>query len=421
MSNEKLNPLINAQKQVLKACEALNLENDVYELLKEPQRIIEVSIPVKMDNGKVKTFKGYRSLHNDAIGPGKGGIRFSPHVNANEVKALSMWMTFKCGVMQVPYGGAKGGIAVDPNTLSKNELSQLSRGYVSKLSQYLGDKIDIPAPDVGSNSEIMAIMLDEYIKITGNHHVGTFTGLPVLWTGALGRDQATGFGVSIIVKEALKKLNVDINQATAAVHGFGNVGSHTVKFLEKLNIKVVSIAARDKDYGPFALYNENGLQYQDVLDYKNKNQSLLNYPKAKIISQEEFWGLEVDAIIPAAFENTIKIKQAKLIKAKLVAEAANGPITIEAEDILLSKNIMITPDILTNAGGVLVSYFEWIQNNYGNYWSLSEVEEKQEIEMKKAFDSVYNLSKEYSVNLRDAAYMLSVKRVSEVMKLRGWY
>lgn len=421
MSKENLNPLINAQKQVLKACKALNLDNNVYELLKEPQRIIEVSIPVKMDDGKVKVFKGYRSLHNDAIGPGKGGIRFSPHVNADEVKALSMWMTFKCGVMQVPYGGAKGGIKVDPSTLSKNELSQLARGYISKLHHYLGDKIDIPAPDVGSNSEIMALMLDEYIKITGKHNVGVFTGLPVLWSGSLGRNQATGFGVSIIVKEAFKKLKVDINNATAAVHGFGNVGSHTVKFLEKLNIKVVAIADRDKEYGPFALYNKDSLKYEDILEYKNKNESLLNYPKAKIISQDEFWALEVDALIPAAFENTLGIKQAKMVKAKLVAEAANGPITEEAEELLLSKNIMITPDILTNAGGVLVSYFEWIQNNYGYYWSLAEVEEKQEVEMKKAFDSVYNLSEDYSVTLRDAAYMLSVKRVSEVMKLRGWY
>lgn len=421
MSIENLNPLKSAQTQVLKACEALKLDSDVYQLLKQPQRLVEVSIPVKMDSGKIKVFKGYRSLHNDAIGPGKGGIRLHPDVNAEEVKALSMWMTFKCGVMGVPFGGAKGGIAVDPSELSSAELQRLARGYISKLHKYLGEKIDIPAPDVGSNSQVMAWMVDEYIKITGENSLGVITGMPEVWSGSLGRTQATGLGVSIIAKQALNKLDIDITKSTVAVHGFGNVGSYTVKFLTKFKSKVVAIGDRDKDYGAFAIYNKNGFNYKELEQYKKTHASLLNFPNKELISTSEFWSLDVDVMIPAAFENTITAKEAKLINAKLVCEGANGPITSEAEKILETKDIVVVPDILCNAGGVLVSYFEWVQNRYGYYWQLKEVESKQELEMIKAFNDVFDLSVEYGVSLRDAAYMLSVKKVSEVMKLRGWY
>ncbi len=418
--NNNSNPFECAQRQVKKACEALNLDPAIYEYLKEPKRMIEVSIPVKMDDGSLKIFKGYRSLHNDAIGPGKGGIRFHPDVNADEVKALSVWMTFKCGVMGVPYGGGKGGVTVDPLELSQGELERLARGYVQGLYQYLGEKIDIPAPDVGSNGQVMAWMMDEYIKITGESHMGSFTGKPVSWGGSKGRNEATGFGVSVITREAAKKARIDITRSTVAVQGFGNVGRYTVKNVERQGAKIIAISEWGSACGTFALYNEKGLDYQDMADYIDKNKCLSGYPKGKQITMEEFWALDVDILIPAALENAIDEKEAKVIKAKLVSEAANGPITTAADAILKEKGIIVMPDILTNAGGVTVSYFEWVQNRYGYHWSEAEVEEKQEVEMVNAFNDIWALKEEYCVTVREAAYMISVKKVADVMKLRGW-
>lgn len=422
MSKENLNPLISAQSQVKKACDALNLGEDVYELLKEPKRMIEVSIPVRMDNGKMKIFKGYRALHNDAIGPGKGGVRLHPGVNPDEVKALSVWMTFKCGVMGVPYGGGKGGITVDPLTLSKGELERLSRGYVQGLYKYLGEKIDVPAPDAGSNGQVMAWMVDEYIKLTGGEqNLGVITGKPVEWGGSQGRNEATGFGVSVIAREAAKQLGMDISKTNVAIQGFGNVGRFTVKNIERQGFNIVALAEWAPKVGTYALYNEEGLGFQDMADYMDENKNLFDYPKAKKISLDDFWQLDVDMFIPAALENAITEKEAKAIKAKLICEAANGPTTTDADKILNERGIIVTPDILTNAGGVTVSYFEWVQNLYGYYWSEEEVEEKQEVEMMKAFNDIWNLKEEYKVTARDAAYMSSVKKVADVMKLRGWY
>lgn len=422
MSKENLNPLISAQSQVKKACDALNLGEDVYELLKEPKRMIEVSIPVRMDNGKMKIFKGYRALHNDAIGPGKGGVRLHPGVNPDEVKALSVWMTFKCGVMGVPYGGGKGGITVDPLTLSKGELERLSRGYVQGLYKYLGEKIDVPAPDAGSNGQIMAWMVDEYIKLTGGEqNLGVITGKPVEWGGSQGRNEATGFGVSVIAREAAKQLGMDIAKTNVAIQGFGNVGRFTVKNIERQGFNIVALAEWAPKVGTYALYNEEGLDFQDMADYMDENKNLFDYPKAKKISLDDFWQLDVDMFIPAALENAITEKEAKAIKAKLICEAANGPTTTDADKILNERGIIVTPDILTNAGGVTVSYFEWVQNLYGYYWSEEEVEEKQEVEMMKAFNDIWSLKEEYKVTARDAAYMSSVKKVADVMKLRGWY
>ncbi len=422
MSKENLNPLISAQSQVKKACDALNLGEDVYELLKEPKRMIEVSIPVRMDNGKMKIFKGYRALHNDAIGPGKGGVRLHPGVNPDEVKALSVWMTFKCGVMGVPYGGGKGGITVDPLTLSKGELERLSRGYVQGLYKYLGEKIDVPAPDAGSNGQVMAWMVDEYIKLTGGEqNLGVITGKPVEWGGSQGRNEATGFGVSVIAREAAKQLGMDIAKTNVAIQGFGNVGRFTVKNIERQGFNIVALAEWAPKVGTYALYNEEGLDFQDMADYMDENKNLFDYPKAKKISLDDFWQLDVDMFIPAALENAITEKEAKAIKAKLICEAANGPTTTDADKILNERGIIVTPDILTNAGGVTVSYFEWVQNLYGYYWSEEEVEEKQEVEMMKAFNDIWSLKEEYKVTARDAAYMSSVKKVADVMKLRGWY
>lgn len=421
MSKESLNPLESAQSQVKKACDALKLGQDVYELLKEPKRMIEISIPVRMDDGTMKTFKGYRALHNDAIGPGKGGIRFHPGVNPDEVKALSVWMTFKCGVMGVPYGGGKGGITVDPLTLSKGELERLSRGYIQGLHKYLGEKIDVPAPDVGSNGQVMAWMVDEYSKLTGQNNLGVLTGKPVEWGGSQGRNEATGFGVSVIAREAARELGMDMTKTNVAIQGFGNVGRFTVKNVERQGANIVAIAEWAPSVGTYAIYNENGLDFQDMAEYMDQNKNLVDYPKAKKISLDEFWELDVDMIIPAALENAITEKQAKVIKAKLVCEAANGPITPEADAILNERGIVVTPDILTNAGGVTVSYFEWVQNLYGYYWSEKEVEEKQEVEMVNAFNDIWKLKDEYNVTVREAAYMISVKKVADVMKLRGWY
>lgn len=421
MSKENLNPLESAQLQVKKACDALNLGNDVYELLKEPQRMIEISIPVKMDDGTLKVFKGYRAAHNTAIGPGKGGIRFHPGVNPEEVKALSIWMTFKCGVMGVPYGGGKGGITVDPLSLSQGELERLSRGYIQGLYKYLGEKIDIPAPDVGSNGQIMAWMVDEYNKLTGESSLGIITGKPVEWGGSKGRNEATGFGVSVIAREAARELGIEMKGAKVAVQGFGNVGSYTIKNVQGQGARVVAVGEWTPSIGTYALYNEEGLDFADMKAYFDKHGNLVEYPKARQISLDEFWRLEVDILIPAALENAITTEVAEKVNAKLICEAANGPITPDADQILKRREIPVTPDILTNAGGVTVSYFEWVQNLYGYYWSEEEVKEKQEIEMMKAFNAIWKLKEDYDVTIREAAYMLSVKKVADVMKLRGWY
>lgn len=421
MSKETLNPLANAQAQVKKACDALGADPAVYELLKEPQRIIEISIPVKMDNGSIKVFKGYRAAHNDAVGPYKGGIRFHQNVNADEVKALSIWMSIKCQVTGIPYGGGKGGITVDPTELSQRELEQLSRGWVRGLYKYLGEKVDVPAPDVNTNGQIMAWMQDEYNKLTGEQTIGVFTGKPLTYGGSKGRNEATGFGVAVVMREACKAIGMDLKKSTVAVQGFGNVGRFTVKNIIKLGGKVVAVAEFDKKEGTYATYKESGFTFEELDAAKAKDGSLLHVPGAKKISLDDFWALNVDVISPCAMENAIKEHEANLIKAKLICEGANGPITLEADEILYKKGILVTPDILTNAGGVTVSYFEWVQNLYGYYWTEKEVEEKEERAMIDAFNPIWALKKEKNVSFRQATYMKSIKRIDEAMKVRGWY
>ena len=415
------NPLESAQLQVKHACDVLGLEPVVYELLKDPKRVIEISIPVRMDDGSTKVFKGYRSLHNDAVGPGKGGIRFHPGVNMDEVKALSIWMTFKCGVTGIPYGGAKGGITVDPSKLSQGELERLSRGYIQGLHKYLGEKIDIPAPDVGTNGQIMAWMVDEYCKLTGHFAVGMLTGKPVAWGGSLGRSEATGFGVAVTAREAAAKLGIDLKGAKVAVQGFGNVGSYTVKNFIKLGGKVVAVAEWEPKNGTYVIYNEAGFCYEELKDYRTQNGNLLDFPGSQAISLDEFWALDVDVMVPAALENAIDAKQAEVIKAKLVVEAANGPVTPAGDKVLNQRGITVTPDILSNAGGVTVSYFEWVQNLYGYAWTEAEVKQREEEAMVNAFDAIWNIKEQYNCTMREAAYLVSVKKVAEVMKLRGWY
>ncbi len=421
MSKEELNPLVSAQAQLKVACDKLNLDPAIYELLKEPERVIEITIPVKMDNGTIRTFKGYRSAHSSAVGPSKGGIRFHPQVNLDEVKALSMWMTFKCSVTGIPYGGGKGGIAVDPNELSQNELERLSRGYVRKLNKYLGEKIDIPAPDVNTNGQIMGWMLDEYIALNGEDAIGVFTGKPIELGGSLGRTEATGLGVAIIAKETFKSIGESLESKRTAVQGFGNVGSYAVKNLIDLGAKVVAIGEYSNSKGTYALYKEEGFTYEELQNSIDKNGVLENIDGAKEISLDDFWKLDLDLLVPAALENAIKVDEAKMITAKVIVEAANGPVSLEADEILKDKGIIVVPDILANSGGVTVSYFEWVQNLYGYYWNEEEVAKKQDEAMVNAFNNVWNVKEEYKVTFREATYMYSVKKVSEAMKLRGWY
>ncbi len=413
--------LKNAQSQIRIAVDKLGLPEDVYELLKEPQRVLEVSIPVKMDDGSIKTFKGYRAQHNNAVGPYKGGVRFHQNVDLDEVKALSIFMTFKCGVVGIPYGGGKGGVSVDPLELSSNELEQLARGYIDKTYKYLGDRIDIPAPDVGSNAQVMSWMLDEYEKIKGYQEPGIITGKPVLLGGSLGRTQATGVGIVEIAKCYLEKIDKKPKEASAAVQGFGNVGSFTCKSLQDEKIKVVSIAEfyNGKAY---AIYKEEGIDIDALMKFRESNKNLAEFEGVEIIDMARFWTLNVDLLIPAALENAIDAEIAKKIKAKAVIEAANGPTTIEADKIFKERNIFVTPDILTNAGGVTVSYFEWVQNLYGYFWSEEQVIKEAKATMRRAFENIWNLYKEYSdISMREAAYMYSIKVVADAMKLRGWY
>ncbi len=417
MANENMNPLIGAQSRVKSACERLGLPNEVYEILKQPMRTIEVSIPVKMDDGSVRVFTGFRAQHNTAIGPSKGGVRFHPMVSRDEVAALSIWMTFKCAVTGIPYGGGKGGIIVDPKELSTGELERLCRGYVDAIYPILGEKSDIPAPDVNTNAQIMSWFIDEYIKLSGEQSLGVFTGKPVELGGSHGRTPATGLGISIIIAQSLKTMNKDINGATIAIQGFGNVGSYTAKCAYDMGAKIVSIAEWNT-----IIYNPDGIDINALQEYKSKNNgSILGFPDASEISQNQFWALDVDVLCPCAMENTINTETAPLIKTNLIVEGANGPTTIDAEKILSERGTTIIPDILANAGGVTVSYFEWVQNRYGYYWDAADVAQREERAMINAFNAIHQVKTQYNVSMREAAYMHSIQRVATAMKLRGWY
>lgn len=421
MQKQLANPLISAQLEMKKACEALGLKEDVYELIKEPIRVLEISIPVKMDDGRLKVYKGYRSLHNDSIGPGKGGIRFHPSVTLDEVKALSIWMTFKCGIVGIPYGGAKGGVCVDPRKLSKNELEQLSRGYVRGIYKHIGEKIDVPAPDVGTNAQIMAWMTDEFIRLNnGEQTIAAFTGKPVGFGGSLGRNEATGHGVAVAAREGCKKIGIYLEESTVAIQGFGNVGSYTVKNFEKFGAKVMAIAEYDSA-GTYAIKSDTPLNFEELNEYFSKSRTLRGFKNTKVVDMETFWKTDVDIFVPAALENAISEKEAEWISSKIIVEAANGPITPEADKIIEAKEIVVVPGILANAGGVIVSYFEWTQNLYGHYWTEDEIEQKEDDALTKTFHEIWAISEKYSVSMREAAYLISVKKVADIMKLRGWY
>ena len=399
-----------------KAVSAMKLDPGTEKIMMQVERVMEVNIPVRMDDGRVEVFTGYRAQHSTALGPAKGGIRFHPAVCLDEVKTLSFWMTCKCAVAGIPLGGGKGGITVDPSKLSMGELERLSRGYVDKLAVILGEKVDVPAPDVNTNGQIMAWMTDQYCKVTGRNEIGVFTGKPVAWGGSLGRTEATGRGVMISVREACKKLNIDPKGATVAIQGFGNVGSWSGKLVHKyLGCKIVAISDVSG-----AIYCEAGIDPYEAEKYLQEHKVLAGFPGSKEISNKELLTLAVDILLPCALESQITKENAADVKAKIISEGANGPTTPDADEILAAKGIIVVPDILANAGGVVVSYFEWVQNLYGYYWSEEEVNEKQEQCLKIASEKVWTTAKEYNVPLRVAAYIVALTRLKDALKLRGW-
>ncbi|WIV11981.1 Glu/Leu/Phe/Val dehydrogenase [Proteiniborus sp. MB09-C3] len=419
MAEKTLNPFEIVQQQIRSACDKLGAEEAVYELLKQPLRTLEVNFPVKMDDGSIRVFTGYRAQHNDALGPAKGGVRFHPGVNFDEVKALSAWMTFKCGVVGVPYGGGKGGIIVDPSELSQGELERLSRAYIIAISPVIGEKKDIPAPDVGTNPQVMSWMADEYSKMRGENVPGIITGKPVAYGGSLARHEATGYGVALMMREAAKKNGLDLKGLKVAVQGFGNVGSFAALYAEELGAKVVAIS----DFS-CCLVDENGIDVKALGAYaaNNKNKFITGYGNGtRELNREEIFGIECDIFSPCALENSITSQTVDKIKARIVVEGANGPTTPEANKALNEKGVFVVPDILSNAGGVTVSYFEWVQNLMNHYWPFDEVQEKQEQLMVKAFNEIISLKEQYNVDMRTAAYMISIKKVADAMKLRGWY
>lgn len=411
---ENLNLFTSTQDIIKEALEKLGFNDEMYELLKEPLRVLTVRIPIRMDDGTVKVFQGYRSQHNDAVGPTKGGVRFHPEVNEDEVKALSMWMTLKCGIVGLPYGGGKGGIVCDPRTMSMNEIERLSRGYVRAISQIVGPTKDIPAPDVYTNSQIMAWMMDEYSRLRENDSPGFITGKPIVLGGSEGREKATAQGVTICIEEAAKKKGINLNGARVVIQGFGNAGSYLAKFLHDYGAKVIGISDA---YG--ALHDPDGLDIDYLLDRRDSFGTVTTLFENKI-TNKELLELECDILVPAAISNQITADNAHNIKASIIVEAANGPTTMEATKILNDNGVLLVPDVLASAGGVTVSYFEWVQNNQGYYWSEEEVNDKLRTKLVASFNNVYKTAETRHVNMRLAAYMVGLRNAAEATKFRGW-
>ncbi len=411
---ENLNLFTSTQHVINDALSKLGYSEEMYELLKEPIRMLTVRIPVRMDDGSIKVFTGYRAQHNDAVGPTKGGVRFHPEVDEEEVKALSMWMSLKCGIVDLPYGGGKGGIICDPRTMSFTELEKLSRGYVRAISQIVGPTKDIPAPDVYTNSQIMAWMMDEYSRLRENDSPGFITGKPIVLGGSQGREKATAQGVTICIEEAAKKRNIKIKGARVVIQGFGNAGSFLAKFMHDAGAKVIAISDA---HG--ALHDRAGLDIDYLLDRRDSFGTVTTLFE-NTISNKELLELDCDILVPAAISNQITEQNVYDIKASIVVEAANGPTTFEATRILSERGILLVPDVLASAGGVTVSYFEWVQNNQGYYWTEEEVNEKLHAKLVEAFNNVYETSENRRVNMRLAAYMVGARKMAEASRFRGW-
>jgi len=410
-----LNPFEIALKQLDEAANLIHLESGMRDVLANPKRVLTVSLPVKMDNGKIRVFTGFRSQHNDARGPFKGGIRYHPQVTVEEVKALSMWMTWKCAIADIPYGGGKGGIICNPKEMSEIELERLTRRYAYSIADIIGPRTDIPAPDVYTGGKEMAWIMDTYSALKGNFsQPEIITGKPLSIGGSLGRTEATGRGLTFTVREAAKKLAVDLKQATVAIQGFGNAGQYAGQLLEDQGAKIVAVSDTRA-----AVFNKNGLNVEGLRNHKEKNGSVVGFPEAKAISGEEILETECTILIPAALENQITQKNASKISAKIVAEAANGPTTPQADEILFKNKILLIPDILANGGGVTVSYFEWLQNLRREYWTESDVNERLDKNISKAFADVYNTHEKHGVNMRKASTLLAIEKVAEATRIRG--
>jgi len=413
---QELNPFEIAQRQLDEAAEILQLEPGIHALLREPMRELHVTFPVRMDDGSVKVFKGFRVQYNDARGPAKGGIRYHPQETIDTVRALAAWMTWKCALVDIPLGGGKGGVICSPKEMSQGELERLSRAYIRQVGVILGPKRDVPAPDVYTNPQIMAWMMDEYSILQGDYEPGVITGKPIPLGGSAGRGDATARGGMYCVREAGKVLGIDLKGATAAIQGYGNAGyfAHLLG-QELLGLKVIAVS--DSKGG---ILIPDGLDPEAVKAHKDESRSVINFPGAKNITSEEILELEATVLIPAALENQITGENAGRVKAKILAELANGPTTPEADEILYKNGVYVIPDFLCNAGGVTVSYFEGVQNAYNYYWDLEEVHEKLDKKMTAAFHAVHEMARKKKVHNRLAAYLVAVERVAEAIKLRGW-
>lgn len=408
------NPYKNAVIQLEQVGKLLGLEKSTVEILSVPQKLHTSVLSIMMDDGSEKRFQAFRSQHNDAHGPFKGGIRFHPQVSEDEVKALSMWMTWKCSVVGIPYGGAKGGVVVDPKSLSHSELERLSRAYMRFVEPFIGSWVDVPAPDVNTTPEIMGWMLDEFEKVKGVHQPGTLTGKPLFLGGSEGRTEATGLGGFYVLEKLVQELKMKKGTVTLAIQGLGNVGYWFAYFASKAGYLIAALS--DSKGG---IYNPKGLDLDAVMEHKRTTGSLAGFSGSKVISNEELLGLPVTILVPAALENVVNEKSAATVQAMAIVEMANGPVTPEADVVLRQKGIVSVPDVLANAGGVTVSYFEWVQNNMGYYWDKEDVFSKLKIIMDKAFDQTWSMLHSQNVSMRMAAYMGSVERVVAAMRLRG--
>ena len=410
----KIDPWKNALKQLDDAAKILKLDPGVRDMLGTPKKVLTVGLPVKMDNGKIKVFTGYRSQHNDFRGPHKGGIRYHPDVTIEEVKALSMWMTWKCAIVDVPFGGGKGGIICDPKKLSAGEKERMTRRYAYAISEIIGPGKDIPAPDVYTTGKEMAQIMDVYSVMHGQGEPAVITGKPLSVGGSLARNVATGLGVAYCVREGAKKIGLKLKGAKVVIQGYGNAGTFSAEYLEKMGAKVIAVSDSKG-----SITNPKGLDSKKVLEYKDKHGSVIGYPGSKKISTEQLLTTPCDVLVPAALENQITPEIAKKIKCKIIAEAANGPTTPEADEILFKKGIMVIPDILANSGGVCISYLEWVQNLQRYYWTFNEVAKKMEEHIVRGFNDTYNLAKKHKVDMRKGSMVLAVGRVLDSFNARG--
>jgi glutamate dehydrogenase/leucine dehydrogenase len=414
---DKENPFESMMVRFRIAAQLLGLDDEIYNVLKTPDKQVIVSLPITMDNGSIQVFEGYRVIHSNILGPSKGGIRYDMAVNLDEIKALAAWMTWKCAVVDIPYGGAKGGIRCNPRQMSVGEIERLTRSYTTSMTEIFGPDRDIPAPDMGTGPREMAWLMDQYSRARGRTVNAVVTGKPLVLGGSLGRDEATGRGVMISALAAMVKLKINPYQAACAVQGFGNVGSFAALLLEERGVIIKAVSDLSGGY-----YNEKGLNIQEAIDYRTKNNgSLEGFSGADKITNEELLTLEVDLLIPAAKEDVITDRNANNIRSKLIVEGANGPTSAAADSIINEKGIMVAPDILANAGGVTVSYFEWVQNRLGFKWTKERVNRRCDRIMKAAFDHVYETSQQYNVPMRIAAYIVAIDKVAKTYRYRGGF